>query len=106
MNHVKHCFPFLFLPTMSSSPETEIAKALVSSLMPLVTNMSRKLVDLQEQQQILVASVAIQREELLNGSEEWRLAKETLDKIPGKLLCIDSSLLPFSWKAPFNSLSL
>lgn len=89
---------------MAAAPGPEFAASLLSTLMPQVVSLSGKLVELQQQQvshivcsqsactasvhvyvmqQILVASVTIQKEELLSGSEEWRQAKAVLDRIPG-----------------------
>ena len=69
-----------------SAPDAQLAAALLSSFMPQVASLSSKLVELQEQQQIMVAAVGIYREELANGTEEWKQAKAVLERIPG-LLC-------------------
>jgi hypothetical protein len=74
-------------PPASSGAEApavaELSAAMLQAMMPVVSGLSAKLVELQQQQQVLVATVTIQREELEGGSAEWLQAKAVLDRIPG-----------------------
>ena len=59
-----------------------LSGALLSVLLPAVSNMSSRLVDLQQAQHLLVASVNLNRQELADGNDEWKAAKAVLDRIP------------------------
>lgn len=63
-------------------PGAELAAPLLSLVTPPLASLSRTLVELQESQQVLIATIASTRADLLESSPEWREAQAALQRIP------------------------
>ena len=66
----------------AASPDGALAAALSSLLLPSLSSLSATLVELQESQQVLVATIASTRADLIESSPEWREAQAVLQRIP------------------------
>lgn len=72
-------------PTTTSpnpDPATLLSSALLSQINPALRQATQTLVELQESQKVLVATIASKRSELLESSIEWQQSLQTLDRIP------------------------
>ena len=59
-----------------------VGAALLGGLLPALEDISGRLVDLQESQQVLLTGVSLASVELAAGDADWRAARETLDRVP------------------------
>ena len=64
-------------PTASSDPAALLSSALLSQINPALRQATQTLVELQESQKVLVATIASKRSELLESSLEWQQSMET-----------------------------
>ena len=70
-------------PSAPLSPEAAaLSAALLSPLLPALRQGTQTLVELQESQHVLAATVAAKRAELLESSVEWQQARAALDRLP------------------------
>ena len=65
-----------------ASDADALASALRGLLLPPLSNLSATLVELQESQQVLVATISSKRADLLESSPEWREAQAVLQRVP------------------------
>ena len=69
--------------SIAASPEAAaLAAALLSVAQPALRTATQTLVELQESQHVLAASISAKRAELLEGSLEWQRARAALDRLP------------------------
>ena len=64
------------------STADDLSTALLHVLTPSLQMLSTTLVELQESQLVLVATISAKRLELLESSPEWRDAQAVLERIP------------------------